>query len=57
MVAPFRGFILVSAAAFVVSACSFAEDALWPSLQFVFVCLCSFLFVLFENTVFDKNIL
>lgn len=32
MVAPFRGFILVSAAAFVVSACSFAEDALWPSL-------------------------
>ncbi|MDP6476043.1 MAG: hypothetical protein QF894_14165 [Alphaproteobacteria bacterium] len=32
MVAPFRGIVLVSAAAFLLAACSFAEDALWPSL-------------------------
>ena len=31
MVAPFRGFILFSAAAFLFAGCSFAEDALWPS--------------------------
>jgi|TARA_B100000315_G_scaffold251265_1_gene285735 hypothetical protein len=32
VVAPFRGIVLVSAAAFLLAACSFAEDALWPSL-------------------------
>ena len=32
MVAPFRELILVSAAAFLLAACSFTEDALWPSL-------------------------
>ena len=32
MVAPFRGFLLVSAAAFLFAGCSFTEDALWPSL-------------------------
>ena len=32
MVAAFRGLILVSAAASLLAACSFAEDALWPSL-------------------------
>ncbi len=32
MVAPFRGLIFVSAAAFLLAACSFTEDALWPSL-------------------------
>ena len=32
MVAPFRGFFLVSAAAILLAACSFTEDALWPSL-------------------------
>ena len=31
MLAPFRGFILFSAAAFLFAGCSFAEDALWPS--------------------------
>ena len=32
VVAPVRGFILVSAAAILLVACSFTEDALWPSL-------------------------
>ncbi|PPR20998.1 MAG: hypothetical protein CFH39_01987 [Alphaproteobacteria bacterium MarineAlpha10_Bin2] len=32
VVAPVRGFILVSAAAILLAACSFTEDALWPSL-------------------------
>ncbi len=32
MVAPFRGFLLVSAAALLFAGCSLTEDALWPSL-------------------------